>query len=390
MHSAPSRRFRRPVPRPGRRLNYAWAMLLAVSGFAMAQRAKPVIDPETKDGLLIEHILQERDAAEKLRYLEQFAGQYPSHTAIAWVYDQLQPAYFELKEYDQAMRIGALRLAIEPDNMEAAKIALRAAEAKKEPDPIIKWADRLWVIAGQSRKATEAKQASEAKQNQEYAEFCLYTAAMQSTDLKAQLALLQGLEQHNPSTRFVPSFSAEYFRIYRQMGDSERALEMAEKGLKTEPDNIDMLLVLAEAHFRKDGPKERQAALGFATQLIEVTEKKDRPAAASEEEWEKKKVQALGVAYYITGMSASMSNNFRQADHMLRLALPAFKDNAGQLAALLYHLGMANYRLAEAGSDRSRPVDALRFMRQCASIRSPFQEQALKNVAGIRAEYNLP
>ena len=104
---------------------------------------------------------------------------------------------------------------------------------------------------------------------------------------------------------------------------------------------------------------------------------------------EKKKVQALGVAYYITGMSASMSNNFRQADHMLRLALPAFKDNAGQLAALLYHLGMANYRLAESGSDRNRPVDALKFMRRCAAMKSPYQQQAQKNVDGIRSEYNL-
>lgn len=368
----------------------AWAVMLAVSSMAAAQRAKPVIDPETKDGLLIEHILQERDPAEKLHYLEQFAAQYPSHNAIAWVYDQLQPAYFEVKEYDGAMRIGALRLAIEPDNMEAAKIALRAAEAKKEADPIIKWADRLWVIAGHAQQASEPKQASEAKQNQDYAEFCLYTAATQSPDLHAQLALLQVLEQHNPSTRFVHSFPAEYFRVYRQLGDQEKAVEMAERGLKTEPGDIDMLLALAEFHFHKDGPKERQAALGFATQLISVTEKKQRPASVDEEEWTRKKAQSLGMAYYISGMAASLNGGFRQADQMLRLALPYIKDNDSQLAALLYHLGMANYRLAEAGSDRSRPVDALRFMRRCAAMRSPYQEQAMKNVEGIRSEYNLP
>jgi tetratricopeptide (TPR) repeat protein len=368
----------------------AWAVMLAISSMAAAQRAKPVIDPETKDGLLIEHILQERDPAEKLHYLEQFAAQYPSNSAIPWVYDQLQPAYFEVKEYDGAMRIGALRLAIEPDNMEAAKIALRASEAKKEADPIIKWADRLWVIAGHAKQASEPKQASEAKQNQDYAEFCLYTAATQSTDLHAQLSLFQVLEQHNPSTRFVHSFPAEYFHIYRQLGDQEKAVEMAERGLKAEPDDIDMLLALAEFHFHKDGPKERQAAYGFATQLISITEKKPRPATANDEDWTKKKAQALGMAYYISGMTASLNSSFRQADQMLRLALPYIKDNDSQLAALLYHLGMANYRLAEAGSDRSRPVDALRFMRRCGAIRSPYQEQALKNVEGIRSEYHLP
>jgi tetratricopeptide (TPR) repeat protein len=359
----------------------AWIVLLAT--LAPAQRAKPVIDLETKDGLLIEHIIQERDPAEKLRYMEQFAAQYPSHNAVAWVYDQLQPAYFEVKEYDGAMRIGALRLAIEPDNMDAAKIALRAAEAKKDDDQILKWADKLFVIAGRSHQA-------EAKQNQDYAEFCLYGAVTQSTDLQAKLALLEDLERHNPATRFVHSFPDEYFHIYHQLGNQEKAIEMAERGLKTEPDNVDMLLALAEFHFHKEGVKDRQVALGFATHLIEVAEKKAPPATANEDEWAKKKSQALASAYYISGMANSLNNNFRQADQMLRLALPYVKDNESQLAALLYHLAMANYRLAEAGNDRSRPVDALKFMRRCASIHSPYQDQALKNAAGIKAEYNLP
>jgi hypothetical protein len=55
--------------------------------------------------------------------MEQFAVQYPSHAAIPWVYDQLQPAYLQVKDYDQAMRIGVLRLGLEPDNLEAAKMA---------------------------------------------------------------------------------------------------------------------------------------------------------------------------------------------------------------------------------------------------------------------------
>lgn len=376
MRSAHRRRFRI------KSLLWGWTLLLAVSGIASGQRPKPVIDPETKDGLLIEHILQERDPAEKLRYMEQFAAQYPSHQAAAWVYDQLQPAYFEVKEYDGAMRIGALRLAIEPDNMDAAKIALRSAEAKKEAESIIKWADKMWLIASHAKT-------SEAKQNQEYAEFCVYTAASQSTDLRAKLALLQNLEQRNPSTRFVHSFPDEYFNIYHLLGDQEKTIEMAERGLRSEPDNIDMLLALAEFHFRKDGLKERQTANGFATHLIEVAERAPS-APTSEEEWAKKKGQALGMAYYISGMAASLNNSYRQADQMLRQALPYVKDNESQLAALLYHLGMANYRLAEAGTDRSRPVDALKFMRRCASIRGPYQEQALKNAEGIKAEYHLP
>jgi hypothetical protein len=85
VRSAQSRRFRLHFPRLGRSLSWGYSLLLAFSGVAAAQRAKPVIDPETKDGLLIEHILQESDPAEKLHYMEQFAAQYPSHNAAEWV-----------------------------------------------------------------------------------------------------------------------------------------------------------------------------------------------------------------------------------------------------------------------------------------------------------------
>ena len=115
LHHPPSRE------KTGKRTGKTLACLLfAAAALMTAQRARPEYDPETKDGLLIQHIQQEQDTAEKLRYMEQFAAQYPSHPAIAWVYDQLQPAYLQAKEYDQAMRVGVLLLAIEPENLEVA------------------------------------------------------------------------------------------------------------------------------------------------------------------------------------------------------------------------------------------------------------------------------
>jgi tetratricopeptide (TPR) repeat protein len=364
------------------------APVLLLASAAPAQRAKPAFDPETKEGLLIEHILQERDTGEKLRYMEEFAAQYPSHNAIAWVYDQLQPAYFEAKEYDQAIRIGSLRLAIEPDNLDAAAIALRAADAKKDAQQIIKWADRLWTIAAAAAQKPSAD-ASEAKQSQDYAESCLYQA-MKSADSQTQLSILKGLEQRDPQSRFVHSFPAEYFRIYQALGNEDQAVEMAEKGLKIDPDNMDMLLAVTRFHSRKDTPRERELVVEYSQRLIGAVEKTSRPAAMGEQEWAQKKAETLGVASYLGGMASALNKNYRQADHMLREALPYLKDNDSELAALLYYLGMANYRLAESGSDRSRPVDAVRFLRRCAAIHSPYQEQASRNLEGIRAEYSLP
>ncbi len=362
--------------------------LMLLASALTAQRAKPVYDPETKDGLLIEHIQQESDPIEKVRYMEQFAVQYPSHPAVAWVYDQLQPAYYQYKEWDQAMRVGGLRLAIEPENLEAAKIALRAADAKHDSADIIKWSDRVWHVAV-TVAAKGGPSAAEAKQTRDYAEFCLYSTAMAAADPKVKLELLQHLEHEMPTSKYVAGLNDEYFRIYRELGDEAKCLELAEKGSKLDPPNVDMLMYLAEFYFRKSDPKSRQLVLQYTAKTLESLDKTERPGSITEDEWAKKKSKMLGMANYMGGMSNSLNNNFKAADTLLRAALPYIKENEGQEAALLYHLGMANYRLAETSKDRSRPVDALKFMRRCAAIKSPFQEQALKNVEAIKAEYSL-
>ncbi|HLX44986.1 MAG TPA: hypothetical protein VKR43_16180 [Bryobacteraceae bacterium] len=362
-------------------------LLLLVAAMASGQRARPDYDPETKDGLLIQHIQQEPDPTEKLHYMQQFAAQYPSHPAIAWVYDQLQPAYFQSKEYDQAMRIGVLLLAIEPENLEAATTALRAADAKHDREQTVKWADRLWQVAAAVAGRGGANAAS-AKQAQNYADSCTYSAAMQTVDPKARLAILQGLERRNPNSAYQRTLGADYFHAYFQMGDEAKSVDMAEKGLKTDPDNVDMLMAVADYHFHKDSARDRQAVISSTARVIEVIDKA-RPPSMSDDEWVRKKFKTLAMAYYMGGMSNSLNNNYAKADPLLRAALPYLKDNAAEEAAALYHLGMANYRLAEGGGDRNRPVDALKFMRRCAAMKSPYQQQAQKNVDGIRAEYNL-
>lgn len=362
-------------------------LLLAAAAVVSAQRARPDYDPETKDGLLIQHIQQEQDPAEKFHYLEQFAAQYPSHPAIAWIYDQLQPAYFQSKEYDQAMRVGGLLLAIEPENLEAATAALRSAEAKHDQDQAVKWATRLWQVAS-AVGARGGANAAQAKQAQTYADSCTYAVAVQTVDPKARLTILQSLDQRNPANAYARALPADYFHAYIQMGDEAKTLEMAEKGLKTDPDNVDMLMAVADFHFHKEAARDRQLVISSTARVIEVIEKA-RPAAMSDGDWNKKKFRTLGMAYYMGGMSNSLNNSFAKADPLLRAALPYLKDNPAEEAATLYHLGMANYRLAESGADRSRPVDALKFMRRCAALKSPYQQQAQKNVDGIKAEYNL-
>jgi len=367
------------------RLATALVIVLTAASLA-AQRPKPVVDPETSEGLLIQHIQQETDPVEKLHFMEQFAAQYPMHSASPWVFDQLQPVYLANKAWDQTMQIGELRLALEPENLEAGKIALRAAEAKGDPQLIAKWADRLWRI-GTAVAAKGGSTGADARGTKDYAEFCLFSAAQHDSDLNARLALLKILEEHGSSSQYFSKLPTEYFNIYRQLGPSEKALESAEKLVQSNPDNVDAIMFIADTHFKKDSPKEREKVIALTGKVIDILEKKPRPESENEADWNVKKAQVLGTAYYMGGVSSNLNGLYPRADIMLRTALPSIKDPATE-AAVLYHLGIANYKLADKGGPK-RSMDALAFMRRCAAIRSSFQDQAIRNIETIKAEYNL-
>ena len=99
-------------------------------------------------------------------------------------------------------------------------------------------------------------------------------------------------------------------------------------------------------------------------------------------------VQVLAAANYMGGVASSQRKQFERADAMLRAALPQLKENEEIEATALYHLGFANYKLAERGAE-NRAQDALKYMRLCGELKSAYQVQAIKNVDAIRAEYNL-
>jgi hypothetical protein len=122
--------------------------------------------------------------------------------------------------------------------------------------------------------------------------------------------------------------------------------------------------------------------------VVELLGKKPRPANLGEEDWAKKKSHLLGTAYYMGGVSSSIAGQYGRADQMLRAALPLIAGDTVQEATAFYQLGVTNYHLADR--DPSRAREALGYWRRCASIRSNFQAQAIKNADAVKNEFNLP
>jgi len=199
---------------------------------ALAQRHPLAgINVDVPEGSLIQQIQGEADEAKKLPLLEQFALRYPKDQNIAWVYDMLIAAYAKAGQSDKVLETGQKLLAIDAGDVPTAQECLKAAEAKKDPDLVLKWSDTTSELA---RKVVHTPQpAAEdqveawkrdvdyARQVDVYTEYALYAALVQSTDPKVRIQLGEALQTRNPQSEYAAKVSQPLFLAYMQAGQSE-------------------------------------------------------------------------------------------------------------------------------------------------------------------------
>lgn len=365
------------------------------AGPLVAQHHKLTIDTATPEGQLLQQIGQEQDDSKKLALLEKFAATYPKHDSAAWVYQQAQPLLTKAGQYDKALDFGEKALALDPEYVECAQNALKAAEAKKDPDLIRQWATRTSAVARkfvQSPKPNDAdelaiwaQRVNYAKQVNIYTEYSLCATALQTTDPRKRIELIDTLRAQNPNSQYLSQLKDVEFLAYRQAGDNAKTIAFAEKTLETDQSNEDMLLIVANEYMQKK--QNTGKLLSYCARLIELMATKPKPAGEEDAAWEKKKTVTLGLAHYMMGVTYADQNKFAQVDKSLRAALPLVKGNERLMPGTLFYLGLANYKLGESGGGKDRILDALKFNQECAAMKSPYQAQAAKNVKAIRAQY---
>ncbi len=362
---------------------------------ANAQRHKVNINTETPEGQMLQQIGQEEDAAKKLALMEQFATQHPKHEAAVWVYELMVPAYTKAGQFDKAMDAGEKLLALDPADAQGAHEGLKAAEAKKDPDAVKKWAV---LTSDAARKVVQSKKGEDedeeefkqkvdfAKQVDVYTEYSLYAMALQTTDPAKRAELAETLAGRNPNSQYLPQVVPHLFTAYIQSGQGPKAVALAEKADASGQANEEMLLALAGSY--RSEKKAPEKVLAYTAKTIQMISAAQKPQGVSDADWEKRKVVITGRANFIAGATHFAQNKFADADMVLRAALPGIKDDQQMTAEALFYLGVSNYRLGEKG-ETERIKDALAFSQQCANIAGPFQAPARSNVKAIRSRYRV-
>jgi tetratricopeptide (TPR) repeat protein len=365
------------------------AIALLIPVFAPAQEPhKLIINTATDEGKLLQAIAQEENPAKKLALMEQFTSKYPSHEGAAWVYAQIVAAYSKAGQQDRALAAGEKLFAAGGGDVEAAYTCLKAAEAKGDPEAVIKWAG---FTSDAARKIAAVPQPAEAgqveawkqridyaKQVDTYTEYALYATALVKPTPQKTIALVEALEQRNPKSPYLQQISSMYIVALNQTAPA-KVLPAAERLSANDPGNTDLLLVLADTYMNK---KQNEKALAASTKLIAALREKQKPADAAAD-WESKKNVALGRAYWYSGIVYAAESKWAPADQSLRSALPLVQGNDQLTGPALFYLGLANYRMGK-GKNKAQMSDALKFSEQAAAIKGPFQAPAAQNVKAIR------
>ena len=373
---------------------FALALLLA-SGALGADRHKPDVDPETQDGILLQRIQQEPTQPRKLALLEKFLAEYPHATSIAWIYEQLLFIYMDQSQWDHVIATAEALLAVDPNDLDSAHDALKAAETQSYPELIAKYSELTWDLAAralQTPKPAEpdavpdwTRQMNFARDNLAYSEYSLAILAAAQTDLQKRNELALALQQRNPKSQFLALAKPAVIDL-ATLNPAE-ALRLAEQGLVDNPDNIDFLMTVADhdMSIEKDLPR----VLIYALRILDLLQGKPQPAELTPAQWEKKQAKFTGWANWLAGVVYGKQARYGLSDRHLRASLGYIQDNSRLTAAAYFYLGYDNYALASQLADKGRAIEAVRFSKLCADMDSPFRSLALRNLEALRNEYNV-
>jgi tetratricopeptide (TPR) repeat protein len=373
-------------------ITYCWIALCIAAPLASAgaYAKKPIpVDPNTPEGYFLELIQSQTDDKTKLILIEKFVIQFPKFDSIDSVYADMESLYASMGQFEKALGIGAKILALDALDLESARISLEVAEQSKNPAFIAEWKQRVQqtaqaVISAPAPKMPDKEQAWQdrvdlARQLMGSEEYVLYKKAFDAADPHKKIELLHELETRFPKGQYSKQSLQMYLAAYRQMGDTNRALSVAEKILERDPAQEEVLLFVADTLFRQHGDSKR--VLAYSRSIVQVMASKPKPANLSAEEWTRQKNTVTGIAYSMIGGVYLAEEQFPAADQALRQALPLLQGpgHGQQVAAALSFLGWANYKM------KNYP-EATRFYTQCLGINSPYQEGAAKNLNAIKSE----
>ena len=156
------------------------------------------------------------------------------------------------------------------------------------------------IDRGEFKKTEKVNKAEEAA----YKAF----AAVQNGDPATRIQLGEDFASKFPTSRYLPGVYGVLTSSYFATGDADKMFTAGSKAIQLDPQNVDVLSLLAMAIPRRvkattpDGAERLQAAEGYARRAIEIIPAMTKPATVDDAAFDKAKNDKLALAHSGLGL----------------------------------------------------------------------------------------
>jgi tetratricopeptide (TPR) repeat protein len=329
------------------------------------------------------------DPSQKLALLDAFFKAHQDDDYQIVADEQFVNYYIAAKQYDKAFEYGDKLFTRDPDNYNNAVNMVRAAAEKGDTDKLFTYGEKANSIVQAFKNSpppsgtnaddwirSKGDRLSSLKDDQEYVQQALLNAAYNTQDPAKKANYFERFAKMYPDTPQGDQALTSAASAYLQAQNRPKMQEVANGALAKNPNNIGMLLLLADDYAEKGDQLDK--ADSYAKKASSLVDTAKKPDDVADEQWQQQTAVQKGWALSTLGQVNLQKKQEAQAVDNLSKAAPLLKSNAGMYARNEYRLGFAYLNL-------KRNSDAAKAFTEAASVDSPYKAMAQQKLAELGA-----
>jgi tetratricopeptide (TPR) repeat protein len=364
------------------------SLFFAASTFAQIGKSVSVAAGTPEDKALAD-IYAAPDTPDKIALLDKFMQEYGKGD-LELLGDQLYvQTYLAQKNYAKVYQYGEKALALDPESLSTVVNMVHAAEEQGNTDRLFSVGEKAAAIvarykASPSPTGTSAEDWSRqkdltlnnAQQDIGYVQYAMVNAAYKTTNAAARAALFERYLAAFLDSPYTATIREQTAVTYQEAQNTPKMLKTAQDILAADPNNVAMLLLLAD--YWSDKGEQLDIASADAQKALDLLAQAKKPENLSDEQWQQQLSLQKGIAYSAIGEVRRRKDQDAQAVDAFKQASPLLKSNTVTYARNLCRLGLTL-------SNMKRIPEARVALTEAASLNSPYKstaQEALDKIGG--------
>jgi len=361
-----------------------WVIVVSVAVHAQVDKISIAAGtPEDKD---LTAIGNESDAQKKIAMYQDFLNKYASNpSAVAYANWQLSQSYQNSGDLPKALDYGDKALAGSPHNLDILMSQVMIAQQLKDNSKVFQYATRGGEAYDSIDKQTKPADMSEEqfasaiagdketnKNAYEFFQNAAFASIGAETDAKSRMDGIEKFTTTFPKSGMDDQLTSYAMLSLSELKDTPRLIAYGEKALAANPNNVPVMLMLANTYVDSGEPGALTKAAKYSAKAILV-------AKADEPDADKSRKISAGVAHSTLGRVYAKQEKTMPSITELKEATRLLKGQDEQQYAI------AAYFLGWDYAKQKRLSDARAVLSDSVSIAGPMQQPTKELLAKVNS-----